>query len=92
MNEKYKDKYLDASEDAFKKALSVVPYKTGNLRYNAIRYSENNNKAVIRLALGIAPYGEYIDRIGYRTHGWWDKFIDEYTKNIQLNTNARRES
>ena len=88
---KYVRTYMETSKKAFERALIVTPYKTGNLRYRAMKYRYNKGgSATIRIDLGIAPYAKYIDKPGYKTHGWWDRYLDQYVKEIQSLTNAKR--
>lgn len=92
MTEKFIKTYMNKSKNAFQRALVAVPIKTGNLRYNAMKYKRlKGNKATIRLDLNVAPYGEYINRPGYRTEGWWNRFLETYLDELQKSTNARRE-
>lgn len=88
---KYVKTYMGKSKNAFQRALVVTPIKTGNLRYKAMKYKRNKGgTATIRVDLGIAPYAEYIDRPGYRTHGWWDKYLKQYLVELQKVTGAKR--
>lgn len=88
---KYTKTYMEKSKEAFEKALIVTPYKTGNLRYKAMEYRFNKGgTATIRVNLVKAPYAEYIDRPGYKTYGWWDKYLDKYVEELQKITGARR--
>lgn len=74
-----------ASQAAFIIIQGKTPIKTGNLRYNAVKYNEEENKAEIYVEETIAPYMPYTNEvwISPRWRGrqnpnlyWWNKSVD----------------
>ena len=64
----------------------LSPYKTGNLRNNAIQILKRPNGYKIYVDLSIAPYAQYLDskRKVQREHpgGWWNEICMDIVDSI----------
>ena len=67
---------------AFDRNLKLIPYRTGNLRYKATKLKNIPGGCMVFIDLNTAPYGEYINRPGYRTHGYWERFVDSFISDL----------
>ena len=76
-------KFKGKSRKAYLKCLYLVPYKTGKLRNHGLKYNEIGQNSLIYVDLDITPYGAYINRAGYKTHGWFNKFCDRYERELR---------
>ena len=65
----------------------MIPIKTGNLRYNGVKLN-NGIKLKIYVDDAVAPYGKWINEPGYKTAGWWDKFVKTFVANLSTNLEA----
>lgn len=74
---RFREDFKGKSLKAFRESVYTIPYKTGKLRRN-VKYNEVGKNSRISVDLEKVPYAEYINRPGYRTHGWWDKLCNVY--------------
>lgn len=88
-----KRQFMKIVDQAFKLTKSRSPYKTGNLRDNAIRLEwVNDNEARIYVEENIAPYmvftnEEWINRAGKNPHEeWWGETAQEIAEMIAKTT------
>lgn len=84
----YKIKIDELFAQAVHKNLNLVPYKTGNLRYRGVKKTRYRDGPGVYIDDNIAPYGKWIDRPGYKTHGWWDRFTSSTTNDFIQNLNT----
>jgi len=75
--DRFREDFKGKSRKAFQESLYTVPYKTGKLRRNT-KYTEVGKNSRISVDLRVVPYAEYINRPGYRTHGWWNRLCNVY--------------
>lgn len=70
---------------------------TGNMAFNSLRYQEEGDSFVIYMDESIAPYVPYTNEpwISPRWHGkknpnegWWQRFVDEFTRRFALELRA----
>lgn len=76
-------RFKGKSRKAFLRCLHLVPYKTGKLRNQGVKYKEVGNDSIIYVDLEITPYGEYINRPGYKTRGWFQKLCKAYARELE---------
>ena len=61
-----------------------MPYLTGNLAYNALHLTKTNDGYDISIDLTIAPYAEWIDRVGYQSYQYFEKAFNTFYTNLKL--------
>lgn len=59
-----------------------LPYKTGNLAYNALKIKKTSKGYDIIIDQSIAPYASYIDKPEYKSYQYWDKAVKNFIKQI----------
>lgn len=68
-----------------------VPYDTGNMANDALRYSINNGVIDIQVEESVAPYVPYTNEPWLSTkwngkpnpnEGWWQRFADEFARRL----------
>lgn len=74
---RFREDFKGKSRRAFEESLYVVPYRTGKLRRNT-KYQDVGKNSRIEVDLNKVPYAEYINRPGYKTHGWWRRLCNVY--------------
>lgn len=83
---------LDASvQKNFAILQSELPYKTGNMAYNALKIKKTATGYEISIDPGIAPYSNYIDKPGYITAGYWDDSYEKFASSIARDLNGEIE-
>lgn len=69
----------------------LVPYRTGNMANDALRYTINDDYIKIIIDPNIAPYVPYTNEPWLSdkwngkknpNEGWWQRFADEFAKRI----------
>ena len=91
------EEFLADFEDALYTSLNVnkqrSPYKTGNLRNNAIKIMKTANGYKIWCDLSVAPYAQYLDdkpSIKQRyPESWWDHICIHITTELMKKYNRK---
>lgn len=78
-----KKRFKGHSRLAFNRCLYLVPYKTGKLRHEGVKYQQVGQDSIIYVDLNITPYAEYINGPGYRTKGWFNRFCRAYADELK---------
>ena len=72
----------------------LVPYDTGNMAFNALKYEIRDDMIDISVDPNIAPYVPYTNEpwLSEKWHGkknpnegWWRRFADEFAKRLATN-------